>query len=185
MIRKIFLWFYRLDLDAAAVTLLLGAGCFLLIREKCGAAKGWKWAVGTLFGCCLLMILWDTLGNRTPGDGQAETVLTPLYSYYLAFRTGEPEIIRSNFMNAALFFPAGLLLCELLPGTMGKWKRVFLTVAAMAALSVGIEWLQFRLSCGRTETDDVIHNTLGALAGAAVCRIPVRWKRIMGGGNSR
>jgi glycopeptide antibiotics resistance protein len=67
-------------------------------------------------------------------------------------------------MNVFLFFPIGLVLPWVLPQ---KWKYKTVIVALFAiVLSTSIEYTQFVYCLGRTETDDVICNTLGALIGA-------------------
>ena len=119
-----------------------------------------------LFLFWLAVILYATLGHRSECDNRMEPQLIPLYSYYLVLHGGNPEIFRSNFMNVLLFWPVGLLGCELLPR---KWNCSWKLLAAFAAgisLCVTIEYCQYSLALGLAETDDVIHNTTGALLGA-------------------
>ena len=81
------------------------------------------------------------------------------------------ELLRSNFMNVALFFPAGLAACELLPKGWRCRKKLFFIGVLFLFLSAGIEFCQFCFALGQAETDDVIHNVLGAITGALVCAI--------------
>lgn len=76
-------------------------------------------------------------------------------------------------MNVVLFYPAGLLLCSLLPEGWKKWCRVLLTFVVLCALSCGIEYAQFIYALGQAEIDDVIHNSLGALLGGVFCFVPL------------
>jgi glycopeptide antibiotics resistance protein len=95
---------------------------------------------------------------------------------------GDDEILRSNFMNVVLFYPAGLLFCSLLPQQWYKWCKVLLTVVVFCALSCGIEYMQYAFSLGHVEIDDVIHNAFGALLGGIFCFIPLepwRWFQIV------
>lgn len=113
-----------------------------------------------LFGCAVAVILCATLGRREQGGGAP--VVIPFYSYYAAFSGGQWELLRECFMNVALFYPAGLLVWELLPR---KRTKTWPLVLGFTLLSLGIEGMQYRLSLGLPEMDDVIHNTLGALLG--------------------
>lgn len=73
--------------------------------------------------------------------------------------------MRTNFMNVALFYPAGLLTASLLSK---KWSRsqIILSIAILFALfSAAIEYVQFLYLLGKPEIDDVIHNTVGAVCG--------------------
>ena len=83
------------------------------------------------------------------------------------------ELLRSAFMNAVLFFPAGLLLGGLLPGHRSfRWQLVC-AVICFGLISLGIELTQFFNRLGNAEFDDVLHNTLGAAAGLAAFH--VKW----------
>ena len=86
--------------------------------------------------------------------------------------SGNREILRSNFMNALLFYPAGLLGASLFPGKWPVWKRIVVTVALLCLLSIGIEAVQYTYGVGQVETDDVLHNALGALLGSLCGSIP-------------
>ena len=79
-------------------------------------------------------------------------------------------------MNVVLFYPTGLLACELLPKSWNRAKRVILIAVLFALVSVGIEFCQYHFVLGQAEVDDVIHNTLGTLIGALICTIHLKWK---------
>ena len=89
----------------------------------------------------------------------------PFHSYRKLLATGVFEIIRTNFMNIVLFYPAGFLTASLLPeGWLCRQK--LLTVGVLFALfSLSIELGQFYYALGEPEIDDVIHNTIGAVCG--------------------
>ena len=78
---------------------------------------------------------------------------------------GERELLRSAFMNVLLFYPGALLLRSILPRGTG-----LLVVLGLFAATVVIEVCQFALQLGYAETDDVLHNTLGAVLGVLACR---------------
>lgn len=87
---------------------------------------------------------------------------------------GSEEIYRSNFMNIALFFPAGLLGCDLLPKQWRPFFSVILITGLFMLISIGIEYIQFQFSMGLAEVDDVIHNSLGVLLGGMLCRASMK-----------
>ena len=99
----------------AIILILLGTVLFLLLRKKFGDTPYWRAGIPLLFICWIAVILFGTLGQRTEGGNQSEPILTPFYSYYTALNSGNKELYRTNFMNAVLFYPAGLLGCEMLP----------------------------------------------------------------------
>lgn len=142
----------------------LAALGFRLLSRRFGG-RGWRAAVRVVVVCWLAVILVGTLGQRTVGEARTGPYLIPFYSYYQVLNGGSRELLRENFMNVALFFPAGLLLCEALPG---KGRKLW-TIGGLLALSIVIELCQYGLGMGLAETDDVIHNTLGAVLGILAC----------------
>lgn len=161
MVGKLLHWFYCLDLPDAALVLLLGTAAFLLIRHF---VPRWRWIAGGALTVLVPVILRTTLWRN--GEGTPVHSLRLLQSYRDAVITGNVEIYRSNFMNVALFFPAGLLMAALLPRRWPRWARCLVTVLTLAAASVAIEYLQYSYNLGKCEADDVMHNTLGALLGS-------------------
>lgn len=130
--------------------------------------------MNVLFLVWVAVIALATLTARIPTELPAAPQLIPFHSYRAVMAGGNKEILRSNFMNVVLFYPAGLLGCELLPKGWGRVKKVILTVALFALLSAGIEFCQYHFALGQAEVDDVIHNTLGAFIGALICTIPFK-----------
>lgn len=104
--------------------------------------------------------------------------LIPFHSYRAVLDGGNRELFRSNFMNVVLFYPAGLLACELLPKDWRRAQKLILTVVPFALISAGIEVCQYRFALGQAEVDDVIHNTLGALIGAVVSSIHISGRKL-------
>ena len=172
MIGKLLHWFYCLDLGEAALVVAAGTVIFCLAYSKLEHLRWWRWLLlGVLFALMSAMA-YTTLGNRSGGADLAHA-FTPFHSYREAQVTGNIEIYRSNFMNVVLFYPAGLLATSLLPRKWARWRRCVLVVLVLAAMSAGIECLQYHYCLGRCEMDDVIHNTLGALLGSlAVLWVP-------------
>jgi len=166
MVGKLLHWFYCLDLPVAALVLVLGTAAFLLIRHF---VPRWRWIAGGALTLCVPVILQTTLWRN--GEGTPMHSLQLFQSYRDAVITGNVEIYRSNFMNVVLFYPAGLLAASLLMRKWPEWCRLILVVTVLAALSAGIEFLQYHFRLGRCEIDDVIHNTAGALLGCLAAMV--------------
>lgn len=172
--RTIFLWFYCLPISDAVLLIVLATVIFLLLRKKFGNTPYWKAGIPVLLVCWIAVILFGTLGQRTEGGNLSEPILKPFASYYTALNGGNKEIYRTNFMNAVLFYPAGLLSYEALPKQWRKVLKVVLITCVFALVSIGIEYSQYRFGMGLAETDDVIHNTLGTLLGAIACSASIK-----------
>lgn len=138
---------------------------FLVVLDHCQNRRWVKLFLGLAFACTAAIILYATIVNRS-NDHSLHVNLVPFHSYREVWNGGHPELYRSNFMNAALFYPSGVLLTCLLPRKWPGWCKFLLTVVTLGALSAGIEYLQYRYALGQVEIDDVIHNTAGALAGS-------------------
>lgn len=165
MIRQLLHWFYCLDLGDAALVVAAGTGIFCLLHRKLEHLRWCRGLISIVLVTMLAVMIYVTLGNRN-GESDIVHVFTPLQSYREAKVTGNIEIYRSNVMNVVLFYPAGLLGASLLPRRWSRWCRCVLVVLILAAMSAGIEYLQYRYSLGRCEIDDVLHNTAGALMGS-------------------
>ena len=66
--------------------------------------------------------------------------------------------------NIVLFIPIGMYL-------QGYKKNTGFTMVNALIISVLIELLQYVFSCGKTEMDDVMANTIGALIGCCIVRL--------------
>lgn len=176
MIQTFFLWFYCLSITDAVLLIIVVSAGYLILRQWLGDKRLWRPVIALLFLAWLAVIAGATLTDRTPGIIPAEPELIPFHSYRAVMAGGNKEILRSNFMNVVLFYPAGLFACELLPKSWSRAKRVILVTVLFALVSAGIEFCQYHFALGQAEVDDVIHNALGALIGALISTIPVKWK---------
>lgn len=176
MLKSFFVWFYCLSITDAVLFVIMGSAVYLILclwlREK----LFWQPMFSLLLLIWLAVIAVATLTDRTPGRIPTEPELIPFHSYRAVMAGGNKEILRSNFMNVILFYPAGLFACELLPKSWSRVKRVILVAMLFALVSVGIEFCQYHFALGQAEIDDVIHNMLGALIGSLVCTIHIKWK---------
>lgn len=171
MLHTLLRWFYCLPIPQALILLLFFSFLFLFLRQKQGKKRFWRLGIFAFALIWLLFIAAVTLMSRSLSESPMAPVLIPFHSYFLAFTGGNRELLRSNFMNVALFFPAGLVICELLPKGWRCRKKLFFIGVLSLFLSAGIEFCQFCFALGQAETDDVIHNVLGAVTGALVCAI--------------
>ena len=176
MLQAFFLWFYCLSItDAVLLVIVVSAG-YLNLRQWLENKRFWRSVIALLFLAWLAIIAVATLTDLTPGLIPTKPELIPFHSYHSVMAGENKEILRSNFMNVILFYPAGLFACELLPKSWSRAKRVILIAVLFALVSAGIEFCQYHFALGQAEVDDVIHNALGALIGALISTIPVKWK---------
>lgn len=177
MLTGSFTWFYCLDFEEILALLLLLTAVFCRMDRKFGPRRSWKAAVTAAVVLWLWAVLAQTVLLRTPEPGYA-AIWTPLESYR-AVRTGSgsQELLRSNFMNGALFYPVGLLLASLLSRRLSGASAVLTVLTAAAVLSGAIEYAQYHWQLGVAQTDDILHNTLGAVLGAAALYIP--WHKLL------
>ena len=176
MIQSFFLWFYCLSIKYAVLLVIVVSAGYLILRQWLEKKRFWRPAIVLLFLVWFAVIAFATLTDRIPGIIPAEPELIPFHSYRAVIAGENKEILRSNFMNVVLFYPAGLLACELLSKSWSRAKRVILVAMLFALISAGIEFCQYHFALGQAEVDDVIHNALGALIGALISTIPVKWK---------
>ena len=167
MIGKLLHWFYCLDLWEAVVVLAVGTVLYCLPASRLAGRRWWNWLAAGLLLALMAVILHTTLGSRN-GGADLQHMFVPFHSYREARSNGNTEIYRSNFMNAALFYPAGLLTATLLPKKWPGWIRCTAVLCVLMIASIGIEVSQYLFALGRFEADDVIHNAAGALLGSLV-----------------
>ena len=171
--------FYCLTISDAVLLLLACSFAFCWMDERLSVQRWWRWAIAGLLMLLITAVIYTTIGNRSQDYSQVAN-LRPFHSYREVMDGGHPEIYRSNFMNAALFYPVGLLAACILPKKWRDWCRCLLVMVLIFTISTGIECLQYRYGLGLCEIDDVIHNTAGALAGSlAAVQIPrvCQWLR--------
>ena len=164
--RALSLWFYQLPLSHVALLLLAAGLAFRYLEEDLGKHRQLHVFWSGLLLLWVGAVAYITLANR--GGGAYGYEMLPFHSYREVLAGGNRELLRSNFMNVALFFPGGLLMGTLLPRKWPLWLRLLTVGTAMLALSAGVEYLQYARHLGRAEVDDLIHNTLGAIIGAAM-----------------
>lgn len=109
-------------------------------------------------------ILAVTVLSRDFGS-VSELSLVPFSSWRDYFKGNNAEFLRTNIFNILLFMPFGASMYAVGYTKISLKTCLIITVAASLVLSVSVESAQFILQCGEAETDDVIHNVLGAVLG--------------------
>ena len=155
------IWLVLLEIPAAVL--------FWSFLGKYLSAESGRQRLWRLINCLLLitavcMILYATVLDR---DSNRREVILGLFQSFIEAKK-QPEIYRAMLMNVLLFMPLGLSMPECLPRSWSLSRRILLTVLCGFLFSCGMEFLQYQFCLGRTETDDVLCNTLGtALASTA------------------
>lgn len=173
---SIFLWVYCMRYSTALFLLLAATVLFWALKRMIRTERVFRAVVVLALLLWFLAACWNTLFGRESVLDNSVSSLIPFLSYYIVFTGGERELLRCNFMNVVLFYPAGLMASELLPKSWMRIKRVILVTMLFALVSAGIEFCQYHYALGQAEIDDVIHNSLGALIGALISTIPINRK---------
>lgn len=164
ILRDIYLYYYCLPIWQVVIWVAGAVGIFLLLQRFFRGSAWWRRCVGIAAGLWGGVILLCTL-LRNPGTGEGVLLWVPFHSYFSVLTGGNPELLRTNFMNTLLFVPLGLLGGELLPRDWTLKKRLIFAACFALALSCGIEIIQFVSRRGYAEMDDIIHNTAGICLG--------------------
>ena len=157
-----------MPLAALGICALCAALLFVLLCRRYADRCWLRPCISLALAVWFLIVLWMTVLKRSPGFYDANWI--PLYSYRDALSGDQPEALRSAFMNVMLFFPAGLLCSGLAETRIGSRKWICWLLAVFALFSLGIELSQYWFQLGVGETDDILHNTLGAQLGYASCQ---------------
>ena len=114
IIGKLLPWVYCLDFTDMTILLIICSILFCSIHKRFLQSRVWKLIVAVLLIATFAGILYITLGTRTNGEiGQIR--LIPLHSYREVINGGNPEILRSNFMNTVLFLSLiHIFMCDLI-----------------------------------------------------------------------
>lgn len=169
LIQEIFLHIYRMDLQELTLLAVFAALILCTLYRKWAGSRLFRPGIGLVLAVWVVTVLWMTVLSRS-GGGVYHASWIPLHTYWRVLSGENRELLRSAFMNMLLFYPAGLLLGGLLPSKWSFRKGMLCAAIAFAAFSLTIELNQYLLQLGNAETDDVLHNTLGAVAGFSAFR---------------
>lgn len=123
-----------------------------------------------MFLLSTFFILAVTILSRDIGSG-SELSLVPFSSWINYFKGNNEEFLRTNIFNMLLFMPFGASLYAVMYTKSSFRSSLIITIVAAMVLSVSVELGQWFLQCGEVETDDIIHNVLGAVIGALLAKL--------------
>lgn len=118
----------------------------------------------------IFFILAVTILSRDIGSG-SELSLVPFSSWINYFKGNNEEFLRTNIFNMLLFMPFGASLYTVRYARSSLKSSLTITAVAAMSLSILVEIGQWFLQCGEVETDDVIHNVLGAVIGVLLAKL--------------
>ncbi len=125
-----------------------------------------KWPLSLLIGY-MFLILAGTVLIRTAGSLRYE--ILPFWSYRDYFNKTDISLMKQIIANVVIFIPIGVL-----SGMVQGWKGIYIG----ACFSGIIEVTQLFTHRGLFEFDDIIHNTIGTIAGVALfLLIRKMWKK--------
>lgn len=159
---KIYVWFYALNIWKS-IAIAMGVIVFWALPAAIFSVrkpKLWRGINAAVFLLAVAVILYATLFRTEIGKN---LILQPFNTIVRAQKNR--EAYREALMNAILFIPIGLTLPNILPKRFKMGQRIAFALLIAALLSITLESCQYIFSRGTTETDDVITNTIGALAG--------------------
>jgi len=142
------------------ILMVLAIAIIMIISKESKQTR--KWVVCTLLVEYTFLVLSETVIFRSK-LGDYKINLEPLWSYKHIL--GESSMIMTweVLLNIFLFIPIGLMI-GMLSSHVQWWKVLIFSVI----LSSSIEISQYIFRKGLCETDDVIHNVLGALLGYGI-----------------
>ena len=121
-----------------------------------------------LFVVYLALLVWTVLWKLDVPWVGGETAVVKLVPFVRTPEAG-PSAPVEVAVNLALFVPFGVYLGLLAP-TRPWWAAVLV----MAGTSLALEVAQYVLAVGRSDTTDVIANTVGGLTGVALLSLARR-----------
>lgn len=132
--------------------------------------RNWyDWTLLICLGVYLLVMTWVILFKMTPPGGwhalagERSVHLLPFQDW----RADNAAIVQRDLLNNILVFvPLGILVSAIWH-KVPLWKRALLG----AGVSLCYEVLQYAFAIGRSDTTDLLANTLGAVLGIALCQI--------------
>ena len=170
LMERFLLYIYRMSYEDMTYCAVIAALIFCTLFRKYAGQRWLRPCIGAALSVWLVVVLWMTMLSRS-GGGTYRFSLIPLHTYWRVISGENQELLRSAFMNVALFYPAGLLLASLMPEKWSFRKGLICTGLVLALLSLTIELGQYVWQLGNAEIDDVLHNTLGAGVGCAAFRL--------------
>lgn len=131
---------------------------------RCLSKRQKEYNISVSSSLCDVIVIWATLLIRTPGlEPQAK--LVPLWSWYRGFILNNVGVRNQIYANIVLFIPFGFFSYSC------KARPLRFILLRGFLLSLLIEICQYCFCLGLFEWDDMLHNSLGCLIGAACGKI--------------
>ncbi len=120
----------------------------------------------------IFIVLWITLIDRI--TTHKRIIKLPFWEIWEFFH-GDSEMMKYIIGNIIMLVPLGVLIRVWFKNIESVWKVLFIGLT----VSFTIEILQLITTRGLFEFDDIIHNTLGAVAGfMAVGKVKIVYERV-------
>lgn len=171
---------FRNAVPFALIGLAVGIAFLILLNRKHrqgGTQVSRGQAVALLLLLCYLGgLVAITFMNRM-GNGMQMYQPFPFLAFWEAWNEFTLQVWLNPLLNIAMFVPLGVFL----PLAAKPFRRWYWMLAAGCGTSLAIEALQYILSRGQADVDDLICNTLGAMLGYCLCMLFVcladrQWK---------
>jgi glycopeptide antibiotics resistance protein len=147
--------------EGLLLAFLLGTIAFIAYD---GVKCGWRKIVGLILVEYVILIYCSTVIFRSSSEATGYEYI-PLWSY-MAIQEGKVELLSENILNIAVFVPMGIML-----GMVFRTIRWWQVLMVGCLMSVSIEAIQLMFKRGFSETDDVLHNTVGCMIGFGITSI--------------
>ena len=145
-----------------AFTLLCSGGLAIILRRR-NICKTKKIALVLLISY-LIVLFGVTVFCRTKTINHVE--LVPFWSYFSLVDDWNSELYYSIVANILIMVPVGVLITILV-----QRNTMLVLIVCSVSVEVAIELLQYTLSSGWVETDDIINGLFGALLGCFVVKM--------------
>lgn len=159
-LRHFYLYVLKIDWQLQIVAIIMLACLALIMRKKVikREIKKKQAVAATMLPVYVFILFSSLVLSRQTGDASGYR-LNPFWKWVAVFN-GDTMYIKEIILNVVMLLPYGFLLPVMLP------KANFLkTLVSGVVISVLIEVLQLITRTGLCETSDIIHNTIGILAG--------------------
>lgn len=148
----------RIPVEYVLISFLVLSVAIVIGRLMMKGGRAKRFVLGALLAEYYFLVLCSTVICRA-SRGEWHIEIMPFWNYLDIWNQVDyPADLIEVLLNIALFVPIGLLL-----GGLGfKTKKILLSGICLSGI---IEVSQFAFCKGLCETDDLIHNTLGAFLG--------------------
>ncbi len=156
--------------------ILLLLSCIVLFMAMYGLVRDYRKihkGMLMLFVLYTLMMAYITIFSRE--EGHSTLILLSFDSFTAALETRSFEPLQHVLLNAAMFIPIGILFPLIRPE---KLAHLMYVAPVGLMMSTMIETIQMLMKKGQCDIEDIVANTLGAIAGYFLFLLARRMKLI-------